>query len=53
VILGARCKLTPQLLASEIKNSPASVEIFKARPAFDSFRIVRDEKVQAITVDAS
>jgi Protein of unknown function (DUF2971) len=50
VILGARCGLTPKLMASEIKNSPASVEIFKARPAFDSFRIVRDESVPAVTV---
>jgi hypothetical protein len=53
VILGARCELTSQSVASEIKNSPASVEVFKARPAFDSFRIVRDENVSSVVVTAA
>jgi hypothetical protein len=52
VIIGARCKLSLQSIASEIKNPPRSVEVFKARPAFDSFRIVRDSAIPGITIDA-
>jgi hypothetical protein len=51
VILGARCPLQPRDLAKEIKNPPESVEVFKARPAFDSFQIVREEKVEPTIVN--
>jgi hypothetical protein len=51
VILGARCPLESRNLAQEIKNPPEPVEIFKSRPAFDSFQIVRQEQPSTITVN--
>jgi hypothetical protein len=52
VILGARCELNLHSVASEIKSPPQRVEVFKARPAVDSFRIVRDSGIPGITIDA-
>jgi hypothetical protein len=51
VILGSRCQLKLSDVTAEIKNPPSPVEVFKARPAFDSFQIVRDESVLPITVN--
>jgi hypothetical protein len=34
-------------------NPPQPVEVFKAQPASDSFRIVRDDAVRGIGVAAS
>jgi hypothetical protein len=53
VLLGARCKRSPQSVAAEIKNPSQPVEVFKAQPASDSFRIVRDDAVPGIGVAAS
>jgi len=53
VILGSRCQLRPRDFAAEIKNPPVPVEVFKARPAFDSFGIIRQQRVQPITVNGS
>ncbi|WP_157687193.1 DUF2971 domain-containing protein [Burkholderia lata] len=50
VILGARCPATPEELAGHVKSGSACVEIFKARPAFQSFRIVRQKQIPIITV---
>lgn len=50
VILGARCPLAPRDIAQEIENPPEPVEVLKARPAFDSFQIVRQEQVEPVIV---
>jgi hypothetical protein len=51
VVLGSRCELVPQAIADEIRNPDASVEVVKARPAFDSFRIVRQQRVPVVTIE--
>jgi Protein of unknown function (DUF2971) len=51
VILGSRCRLSPRSVADTIGQSDRPIEIFKARPAFDRFRIVRDRDVEAIKVE--
>jgi hypothetical protein len=48
MILGSRCPLELNKMAGAIKDRPQSVEMFKVRPAFDSFRIVRDEEQSAL-----
>lgn len=53
VILGARCEATLQQFAERVPPSAHAVEVFKARAAFDSFRIVRQQAVKPIIVPAS
>jgi len=50
VILGARCEATVQEFAKKVPRSTEPVEVFKARPAFESFQIVRQKRVQPIIV---
>lgn len=54
VILGARCKLS---LGEAIKavgsDGQASVSVFKARAAFDSFAIVRDRSLNIMKIKAA
>jgi len=50
VILGARCSATPQEFAQHVVPSKGRVEIVKARPAFQSFRIVRQLRVPSIVI---
>ena len=52
VILGSRCKLKLQELADMIRKADGRVDIVKARPAFDLFRIVGDPEVPVITVQS-
>lgn len=52
VILGSRCELTLPSVAAAIKEPEKAVEIFKARPAFSSFRIVRQNNVRGIKIEA-
>lgn len=51
VILGARCKLEPKVIAREIRTPAARIEIIKARPAFDSFRVVRQLQVPVTVIE--
>jgi len=53
VILGARCEAAISSIAENVALSKSQVEIFKARPAFNSFRIVRQQKLQSIFVGPS
>ncbi|MGV7245078.1 DUF2971 domain-containing protein [Caballeronia sp. M23-90] len=49
VILGARCPASVSDLAALV-NEPQKVEVFKARAAFDSFRVVRQKQIKPIIV---
>lgn len=53
VIIGSRCSLDVNAIGGEIKDPPQSVEVFKVRPAFDSFRIVRQQQVKPLIVESS
>jgi hypothetical protein len=50
VILGARCTASVRDFAELVNDPTEQVEIFKARPAFDSFSIVRQQQVRPIIV---
>ncbi|MGY2488217.1 DUF2971 domain-containing protein [Cupriavidus sp. CP313] len=52
VIVGARCDASIEAIAALVPRSTHAVEVFKARPAFDSFRIVRQQRVAPIIVAA-
>ncbi|AYQ44256.1 MULTISPECIES: DUF2971 domain-containing protein [Burkholderia cepacia complex] len=43
VILGCRCPITPKSFAAAIQAPTSEIEIFRARPAFNSFKIVRQQ----------
>jgi len=49
-ILGSRCPLDLHDVAAEIQDPRMPVELLQARPAFDSFRIVRQQQVLPMTV---
>ena len=53
VILGARCGASVADFAALIKTPKQSVEVFKIRAAFDSFAMVRQKQVKAVTVRPS
>jgi Protein of unknown function (DUF2971) len=53
VILGSRCEAAPEDFAKQVIPSTARVEVFKAKPAFNSFRIVRQKAVPGIFVPPS
>ena len=53
VILGARCKLSVGSVAKAVGKPPHSVQVFKARPAFDSFQIVRQKRVTPLNIKAA
>ncbi|MDO3559787.1 DUF2971 domain-containing protein [Ralstonia pseudosolanacearum] len=50
IILGARCEASMQGFADLVVDPIKSVEIFKARAAFDSFEIVRQKQVRPLIV---
>lgn len=50
VILGARCDASVRDFAGFVNAQNMPVEVFKARPAFDSFSIVRQKQVRPIIV---
>ncbi|MGT2509749.1 hypothetical protein [Cupriavidus basilensis] len=50
VILGACCQATVQEFAKKVPRSTDPVDVFKARPAFESFRIVRQKLVEPVIV---
>lgn len=50
VILGVRCEASVRDFAALVNNPIQPVEVFKARAAFDSFRIVRQKQVKPIIV---
>lgn len=52
IILGARCSLAPESVGAAIENPPQSIEIFTARPAFDSFQMVRNRSVPEMKIAA-
>jgi Protein of unknown function (DUF2971) len=53
VILGSRCEAVPAVFAKQVIPSTARVEVFKATPALDSFRIVRHKGISGIFVPPS
>ena len=53
VILGARCGASVQTVAGAVQPMDARVEVFKARAAFDSFRIVRQNNVASVFIEPS
>ncbi|MGF6470136.1 DUF2971 domain-containing protein [Paraburkholderia youngii] len=50
IILGARCDASTRDFADLVVDPAEPVEIFKARAAFDSFEIVRQNQVKPIVV---
>lgn len=50
VILGARCDADVRSIAETVTPSKARVEVFKARPAFNRFRIVRQQQEPSMFV---
>ncbi|WP_206955952.1 DUF2971 domain-containing protein [Trinickia acidisoli] len=50
IILGVRCEASLRDFADLVIDPINSVEIFKARAAFDSFKIVRQKQVKPIVV---
>ena len=50
VILGSRCSASPRDIADKVVPSKARVEVFQARPAFQSFRIVRQKDEPSVFV---
>lgn len=50
VIVGARCRLEPKEIAQLIPDENLEVKIRKARPAFNSFKIVQNRSVKVISV---
>ncbi|WP_454690291.1 DUF2971 domain-containing protein [Achromobacter aloeverae] len=53
VILGARCVADIGSFGEKVVPSKASIEVFRARPAFNSFRIVRQQNEPSIFVPAA
>ena len=53
VILGVRCTLSVGTVAKAVGKLPHPVQVLKARPAFDSFAIVRQKKVTPINIKAA
>lgn len=51
VILGCRCKLDPKAVAQQVKPSEGRVRVIKARPAFDSFKIVRQQRGPVVVIE--
>lgn len=51
VILGSRCSASPRDVAAKVIASRVGVEVFKARPAFQSFRIVRQRDEPSVFVE--
>jgi hypothetical protein len=50
VILGVRCEASVRDFAGLVHDPIQPVEVFKARAAFDSFSIVRQQQVKPIIV---
>lgn len=50
IILGVRCEATMRSFADLVVDPIKSVEIFKARAAFDSFEIVRQKQVKPVMI---
>lgn len=51
VIIGHRCSWAVGSAAKAIGKTPSLVHVFKARPAFDSYKIVRQKQVITVTVE--
>ena len=52
IIVGARCKSSVDSFKKLLGQVEQSVTIIKARPAFEDFKIVRQQQVKAIVVPA-
>ncbi|MES2283348.1 MAG: DUF2971 domain-containing protein [Pseudomonadota bacterium] len=50
VIIGHRCEIKPSELRSHVGSVEKSVSIFKARPAFNAFEMVRQQKLTPVVV---
>ena len=50
VIVGARCSSTVESMATTVGQSEYAVQILKARPAFQTFEIVRQKQAPIITI---
>jgi hypothetical protein len=53
VMLGARCEMTVPDVARLVKDPVRPVYVFKMRAAFNTFRIVRQQSMPAITISPS